>query len=154
MSTEEDRAALAQILNQHDPEGGSYINDPEGNLDLSWWYPQVDAILAAGFHRTPAPAPDVQALIDEAREHLAVAADAAPRSARAAILAGDVEDQRMSLVARLADALEATLVEHDRIVAERAWDEGFDAGRDDLGAAAVAIEHGEDENPYRKEGSK
>ena len=43
------------------------------------------------------------------------------------------------------------LAEHDRQVAERAWDEGFDAGRDDLGAAAVAIEHGEDENPYRKE---
>lgn len=42
--------------------------------------------------------------------------------------------------------------EHDRQVAERAWDEGFDAGRDDLGAAAVAIEHGEDENPYRKNG--
>lgn len=44
------------------------------------------------------------------------------------------------------------LAEHDRQVAERAWDEGFDAGRDDLGAAAVAIEHGEDENPYRKNG--
>ena len=29
------------------------------------------------------------------------------------------------------------------------WDEGFDAGCDDLGAAAVAQEHGEDENPYR-----
>lgn len=56
------------------------------------------------------------------------------------------------------DALSAVpadaLREHDRAVAERAWDEGFDAGRDDLGAAAVAIEHGEDENPYRKEGSK
>ena len=38
-----------------------------------------------------------------------------------------------------------------RLVAEAAWDEGFDAGRDDLGAAAVAIEHAEDENPYRKE---
>lgn len=64
----------------------------------------IDAVLDAGFHSTPAPTPDVQALIAEARGHLAVAADAAPRSARAAILAGDVEDQRMSLVARLADA--------------------------------------------------
>lgn len=42
------------------------------------------------------------------------------------------------------------LAEHDREVAEKAWDAGFDAGRDDLGAAAVAVEHGEDENPYRQ----
>ena len=34
-------------------------------------------------------------------------------------------------------------------VKAQAWDEGFDAGRDDLGAAQVAIEHGEDKNPYR-----
>lgn len=33
-------------------------------------------------------------------------------------------------------------------VKAHAWDEGFDVGRDDLGAADVARDHGEDENPY------
>ena len=66
MSTEEDREALALILDQHDPEGGVFRDDLDA--DLSWWYPQAEAILSAGFHRAPAPAPDVQALIDEARE--------------------------------------------------------------------------------------
>ena len=46
-------------------------------------------------------------LIAEARKHLSGAADAAPKSAREAILSGSVEDERLSLVARLADALEA-----------------------------------------------
>ena len=55
MSNEEDRAALARILNQHDPEGGCYMDDPDGNLDVSWWYPQADAILAAGYRRYPEP---------------------------------------------------------------------------------------------------
>ena len=65
MSTEEDREALALILDQHDPEGGVFRDDLDA--DLSWWYPQAEAILSAGFHRAPAPAPDVQALIDELR---------------------------------------------------------------------------------------
>ena len=47
----EEREALARILDQHDPEGGMRPVDIE-YPDLSWWYPQVDAILAAGFHRT------------------------------------------------------------------------------------------------------
>ena len=68
MSNKEDREALALILDQHDPEGGVFRDDLEGYADLSWWYPQAEAILSAGFHRAPAPAPDVQALIDEARE--------------------------------------------------------------------------------------
>lgn len=45
-------------------------------------------------------------LIAEARAHLERAADAAPKSARRAILVGEAEDQRLSLVARLASALE------------------------------------------------
>ena len=49
----EDREALARILDQHDPEGGVWRDDIEGHANLSWWYPQVDAIIAAGFSRPP-----------------------------------------------------------------------------------------------------
>lgn len=156
MSNEEDREALSELIDKKfDGDAGYGVGD---------WLAEI--ILEAGFRRTPAPASDVPAMIAEARGHLAVAADAAPRSARAAILAGDMEDQRMSLVARLADALEAlvkerdelaavieraqhagqvtgyshhkepvmqaldtapanALREHDRVIAERAWDEGW-----------------------------
>ena len=137
MSTEEDREALARLV---DPKAWREPILPETYRAVSRdeSLMKADAILAAGFHRTPAPAPDVQALIEEAREHLAVAADAAPRSVRAAILAGDVEDQRMSLVARLADALEAVAHSdyHDMTLEE------FEDLVIDLEYAAVAyVEH-------------
>ena len=55
MSTEEDREALSKLIEDR---------------SILWRFQAdglADAILAAGFHRTPAPAPDVQALIHEAR---------------------------------------------------------------------------------------
>lgn len=115
MSNEEDREALARILNQHDPEGGSYLNDTEGNLDLSWWYPQVDAILAAGFHRTPAPASDVQTLIADARSRAESLRRMFPND-------GEIWDDAR-LVERLTDAIEALVKERDQAI--RDLDAGF-----------------------------
>ena len=54
-------------------------------------------------------------------------------------------------VASVDEILDASPADALRAVKAQAWDDGFDAGRDDLGAAQAAIEHGEDENPYRKE---
>lgn len=36
-----------------------------------------------------------------------------------------------------------------RKIQEVSWDAGFNEGRDDLDAAAVARDHGEDQNPHR-----
>ena len=55
-------------------------------------------------------------LIAEANENLHKAADAAPASARQAILTGKVEDQRMSLIARLKHALEQVTAERDGLI--------------------------------------
>lgn len=55
-------------------------------------------------------------LIAEAHEHIDKAADAAPVSARQAILTGKVEDQRLSLVARLVHALEKVTAERDELL--------------------------------------
>lgn len=96
----EEREALARILDQHDPEGGVWRDDIEGYPDLSWWYPQVDAILAAGFHRTPAPASDVQALIADARSRAESLRRMFPND-------GETWDDAR-LVEHLADALEAS----------------------------------------------
>lgn len=41
------------------------------------------------------------------------------------------------------------LAEHDRQVAERAWDEGFDEASDDLGRSQMMSDMGEGLNPYR-----
>ena len=43
-----EREVLAAILNQSDPEGG-VIPDPDRHPH-AYWFPQADAILAAGFH--------------------------------------------------------------------------------------------------------
>lgn len=45
---------------------------------------------------------------------------------------------------------DAWIAEHDRQVAERAWNEGFDEAMDDIGAAESMAEHGESTNPYRR----
>ena len=47
--TDDEREALARILDDNDPEGG-VTPDPEGGT-WEWWLPQVDAVLAAGFRR-------------------------------------------------------------------------------------------------------
>lgn len=114
-----DREALARILDQHDPEGGVWRDDIEGYPDLSWWYPQVDVILAAGFHRTPAPAPDVRALIDEARQE---AGKWGPGPTSTGLL-----------LHRLADALEAAAASAPQVT-----DEMVDA------AYRAALENGAD----------
>ncbi len=65
----------------------------------------IDAVLDAGFHRTPAPAPDVQALIDEAR----------------AFIGGHYRADyptTFSLLDRLADALEASAVSTPQVTDE------------------------------------
>ncbi|MBN6777416.1 hypothetical protein JRG19_02475 [Pseudoclavibacter alba] len=43
------------------------------------------------------------------------------------------------------------LAEHDRQVASRAWDEGFDAGEQDAWDAADRPDHECARNPYREE---
>lgn len=118
-----DREALARILDQHDPEGGVWRDDIEGYPDLSWWYPQVDAILAAGFHRTPAPVPDVQA--HEILDGLLRAAQRADyyQTGEAPLLLKAFD----ALKRRAAVSTPQDMAEHDRQVAERAWDEGRDA---------------------------
>jgi hypothetical protein len=47
--TDDEREALARILDDSDPEGG-VMPDPEC-ANWEWWLPQVDAIFAAGFRR-------------------------------------------------------------------------------------------------------
>ena len=42
-----EREVLAAILDQSGPEGGA-TSDPDGPR-FAFWYPQADAILAAGF---------------------------------------------------------------------------------------------------------
>lgn len=56
-------------------------------------------------------------LIAEAYTQADRAADAAPVSARQAILTGKVEDQRLSLIVRLAHALEAVTAQRDELAA-------------------------------------
>jgi hypothetical protein len=46
--TDGEREVLARILDETDPEGGVWP-DPGGGT-WEWWLPQVDALLAAGFH--------------------------------------------------------------------------------------------------------
>ena len=66
MSTEQDREALCRVMDASDPEMGGVVAD-EGHESWEWYIPMADAILAAGFRRTPAPAPDVQELIRKAQ---------------------------------------------------------------------------------------
>ena len=54
MSTEEDREALCRVMDASDPEMGGVVAD-EGHESWEWYIPMAEAILAAGFHRTPAP---------------------------------------------------------------------------------------------------
>lgn len=55
---------------------------------------------------------DNEKLIEEARDRVAKLADAVPPTQRVRILAGEVEDERTSLIIRLADALEAAEKAH------------------------------------------
>lgn len=55
---------------------------------------------------------DNEKLIEEARDRVAKLADAVPPTQRVRILAGEVEDERTSLIIRLADALEAAAKAH------------------------------------------
>lgn len=61
---------------------------------------------------------DNKDLIAEAFAHIDKAADAAPLSARPAILRGNVADQRMSLIARLARTLDSATSESDALSAD------------------------------------
>lgn len=74
----------------------------------------IDAVLDAGFHRTPAPVSDVQALIDEAR----------------AFIGGHYRADyptTFSLLDRLADALEAALAVSTPQDTEWEYDAGYEA---------------------------
>lgn len=96
MSTEEDREALAHAIRK-----GSGASRYQSILLADQILPHLD-----GFHRTPAPASDVQALIDEARLYSNAYW---PRESR-----GDINPSRMPgdnpnlarVLDRLADALE------------------------------------------------
>lgn len=48
--TDDEREALARILDNSDPEMGGVVAD-EGHESWEWYLPQVDAVLAAGFRR-------------------------------------------------------------------------------------------------------
>lgn len=45
--TDDEREALSRLLNETDPEGG--IDFEDEHSDKQFWFPQADAILAAGF---------------------------------------------------------------------------------------------------------
>ena len=67
MSPEEDREALCRVMDASDPEMGGVVAD-EGHESWEWYIPMADAILAAGFCRPPAPAPDARKVIEASRE--------------------------------------------------------------------------------------
>ena len=46
-----DRDELAEILERSDPEGGSHPD--YGGPEFSYWYPQADAVIAAGWRKRP-----------------------------------------------------------------------------------------------------
>lgn len=46
-----DRDELAEILERSDPEGGSHPD--YGGPEFSYWYPQADAVIAAGWRKKP-----------------------------------------------------------------------------------------------------
>ncbi len=46
-----DRDELAHLLEHSDPEGGSLPDECEA--EFSYWYPQADAIIAAGWRKKP-----------------------------------------------------------------------------------------------------
>ncbi len=71
---------------------------------------------------------------------------------RTVALAAVIEQARDEDLAWSATEIRAILASADTsVLADRdaeKWDEGFDAALDDIGAAAVMREHGEDMNPY------
>lgn len=147
-----EREALARLIDAHYDDYEPVYN--EGGEAVSSTL--ADAILAAGFHRTPAP--DVQALIDFVH-------DAGLTSAYGRLDAREVSELNAILqsveVSHSVSTPQDTeweygdrwLAEHDRQVAERAWDEGFTRGF----YAGQSYPDGTDasepdiDNPYRKE---
>ncbi len=125
MSTAEDRKALAQVIaDTLDEEDVRPLEPTDTDERLA------AAILAAGFSRTPAPAPDVQALIDEARRAQFVvylATDAA------------VADDISRIIRNLADALEAAEKE---LGMRRSESADFERERDEAVAALEASQNG------------
>ena len=161
MSNLEDREALARVIARTMPGWNEDTSEPmrpgwseELRLLAEQTWVRIneeclrqgriyaDAILAAGFHRTPAPAPDAQALI------------AFIRDAGLASVYGRLDAREAAALCEPCQLL-LLLAEHDRVVAERAWEEG---------ARWAAVEFGNDasvdegrvvlvpsDNPYRKE---
>ena len=136
MSNEEDLEALARLVDPNAwrepilPETYRAVSRDESLME-------ADAILAAGFHRTPAPAPDAQTLIDEAHT-------AESNYELACELGSPVTWQSqaafVALVRRLADALEASAVPTPRVtdaMVEAAYKAALENGAGQLWKADV-----------------